>query len=76
MSVADLDGSFAVKFEPISVAMTEEKVRHALDTGAEYLVSTDSSCLMQIQSYLDKNQVPLKTLHIADLLAMGLQQAV
>ncbi|HEU0064054.1 MAG TPA: heterodisulfide reductase-related iron-sulfur binding cluster, partial [Flavisolibacter sp.] len=34
-------GTFAVKFEPISIAMAEQKVENALATGAEYLISTD-----------------------------------
>ena len=33
-------GTFAVKFEAISVAMGEQKVEHALATGADYLIST------------------------------------
>jgi L-lactate dehydrogenase complex protein LldE len=64
-------GSFAVKFEPISVAMADQKVRHALDTGAEYIISTDLSCLMHLQGYIDKKGLPLKTMHIADVIASG-----
>jgi len=64
-------GTFSVKFEPISTAMAEQKVKKALDTGAEYIVSTDSSCLMHQQAYIDKHQLPLKTIHIIDLLASG-----
>lgn len=64
-------GTFAVKFEPISVAMAEQKVEHALETGAEYLISTDLSCLMHLQGYIDQKKHPLRTLHIADVLASG-----
>jgi L-lactate dehydrogenase complex protein LldE len=64
-------GTFSVKFEPISTAMAEQKVKHALETGAEYIVSTDSSCLMHQQAYIDKHQIPLKTIHIIDVLASG-----
>ncbi len=42
-------GTFSVKFEPVSTAMAEQKVKHALETGAEYIISTDSSCLMHLQ---------------------------
>jgi L-lactate dehydrogenase complex protein LldE len=38
-------GTFAVKFEPISIAMADQKVNNALATGAEYIISTDVSCL-------------------------------
>jgi L-lactate dehydrogenase complex protein LldE len=65
-------GTFAAKFEPISVAMAEEKVENAMSLGAEYLVSTDISCLMHLQSYIDHQKLPIKTLHLADLLAKSL----
>lgn len=64
-------GTFAVKYEPISVAMAEQKIEHALDTGAEYLISTDLSCLMHLQGYIDNKKYPLKTMHLADVLASG-----
>jgi L-lactate dehydrogenase complex protein LldE len=64
-------GTFSVKFEPISTAMAEQKIENALSTGAEYIVSTDSSCLMHLQGYIDKHQIPLKTIHIVDVLASG-----
>ena len=64
-------GTFSVKHEPISTAMAEQKVHHAIDTGAEYIVSTDSSCLMHQQGYIDKHKLPLKTMHVIDLLAQG-----
>ena len=41
-------GTFAVKFDPISIAMAEQKIGHAMDTGATHLISTDHSCLMHI----------------------------
>lgn len=62
-------GSFAVKFESISVAMADQKVRHALETGAEYMISTDLSCLMHLDGYIRHKGYNLKTLHIADVLA-------
>ncbi len=65
-------GTFSVKFEPVSTAMAEQKIKHALDTGAEYIVSTDSSCLMHQQAYIDKHKIPLKTIHIIDVLASGI----
>lgn len=64
-------GTFAVKFEPISVGMAEQKVEHALATGAEYLISTDLSCLMHLQGYITHKNYNLQTLHLADVLASG-----
>ena len=64
-------GTFAVKFEAISSAMAEQKVHHALEMEADYLISTDASCLMQLQAYITKHQLPIKTMHLADVLAHG-----
>ncbi|NOT51212.1 MAG: (Fe-S)-binding protein [Chitinophagaceae bacterium] len=64
-------GTFAVKFEAISVAMGEQKVENALATGADYLISTDHSCLMHLQGYIKHKGYNLKTMHIADVLATG-----
>lgn len=64
-------GTFAVKFDAISIGMGEQKVEHALDTGADYLISTDLSCLMHLQGYLNKKGSQLKTMHMADVLASG-----
>jgi len=64
-------GTFSVKFEGISIGMAEQKVQNALATGAEYIISTDLSCLMQIDGYIKKNNINLKTLHLADVLVMG-----
>jgi L-lactate dehydrogenase complex protein LldE len=64
-------GTFAVKFEPISIAMGEQKVEHALATDAQYLISTDLSCLMHLQGYINNKGYSLQTLHLADVLANG-----
>jgi L-lactate dehydrogenase complex protein LldE len=65
-------GTFSVKHKAISSAMAEQKVQNALETGAEYIVSTELSCLLNLQGYIDKNNLPIKTIHIADLIAKGL----
>jgi L-lactate dehydrogenase complex protein LldE len=64
-------GTFAVKFEGISTAMGEQKAQHVVDTKAEYLISTDLSCLMHINGVMEKQQLPIKSLHLADVLASG-----
>lgn len=62
-------GAFSTKFPAISTAMGEVKCASAAETGAEYIVSNDSSCLMQIQGLLDRQRKPIKTLHLAEVLA-------
>ena len=64
-------GTFAVKFEGISVAMGEQKVQHIVNTDADYLISTDLSCLMHIGGIMEKMALPIKSLHLADVLASG-----
>ena len=65
-------GTFAVKNNAISSAMAEKKVLNALATNAEYIVSTEASCLLNINSYCTKNKLPIKGIHLADILASGL----
>lgn len=64
-------GTFAAKFHNISSAMTEQKVKHAISTGAEFIVSTEASCLMNMESYIKKQQLKIKTIHLTDVLASG-----
>jgi L-lactate dehydrogenase complex protein LldE len=64
-------GTFAVKFEPISIAMADQKITNASDTNAEYIISTDMSCLMHLDGYIKNKNYNIKTLHLADVLASG-----
>ncbi|NCB06964.1 MAG: (Fe-S)-binding protein [Bacteroidia bacterium] len=66
-------GTFSAKFHSISTAMTEQKAEYALKTGAEYIVSTEASCLMNMQAYIKKQKLPIKTIHLADVLASEIQ---
>jgi L-lactate dehydrogenase complex protein LldE len=62
-------GTFSAKFPMISTAMGEVKCSSALDTRAEYVVSNDSSCLMHLQGLIDRQDLRLKTIHLAEILA-------
>lgn len=64
-------GTFAVKFEPISVAMGDQKADNAQATGAQYLISTDLSCLMHIDGVMKNKGLDIKAMHLADVLASG-----
>jgi len=66
-------GTFSVKNIGISSAMVQQKVENALSTGAEYIVSTEASCLLNIETYIKQQKLPIKAIHIADLLANGLK---
>ena len=64
-------GTFAVKYAGISSAMAQQKIDNALEMKAEYIISTDASCLINLQGYIDKHSLPIKTLHLADVLCNG-----
>jgi L-lactate dehydrogenase complex protein LldE len=62
-------GTFSAKFPAISTAMGEVKCASALAKKTEFIVSNDSSCLMQIQGVASRQQQPIKTIHLAEVLA-------
>jgi L-lactate dehydrogenase complex protein LldE len=64
-------GTFAVKFQGISSAMAEQKIDNATATQANYLVSTDLSCLMHLEGYIQKNRKNIRAMHLVDVLASG-----
>lgn len=64
-------GTFAAKFPSISTAMGEVKCASAIEAKAEYIISADSSCLMHLQGLIDRQKLPLKTIHLAEVLDAG-----
>lgn len=64
-------GIFAVKYEPVSTGLADQKLNNAMNTKADYLISTDLSCLMHLDGYIKKRGLKIKPMHIADVLASG-----
>lgn len=64
-------GTFAVKYDPIAVGMGEQKVLNAIQSGADYIISTDLSCLMHMDGYIKRKGHKIRIMHIADVLASG-----
>ncbi|MGA9043047.1 MAG: (Fe-S)-binding protein [Terriglobales bacterium] len=62
-------GTFATKFSMISAAMGDTKAGNAEISGAEYITSTDPSCLMQIDGILRHRNSRMQTIHLASILA-------
>ncbi|HBY60064.1 MAG TPA: Fe-S oxidoreductase [Solibacterales bacterium] len=62
-------GTFSVKFAGTSGGMAGTKIESILRTGADYVVSIDSSCLMQLQGALLRAGSRVRTLHLAEVLA-------
>lgn len=67
-------GTFAVKMGDISTAMVTEKVEHVKETGARVLVGTDMGCLMNIGGRMSREGLPVRPMHIAELLDEGMQK--
>ena len=68
-SCCGFGGTFAVKYPQISTAMAEVKCASICETKADYVISNDSSCLMQISGWLNRNVGSVKCLHLAEILA-------
>ena len=64
-------GTFSVNAEIISIQMAEQKIQQVLEVGAEIIVSTDYSCLLHLGAYITKNNIPLRVMHLADVLVAG-----
>lgn len=62
-------GTFATKFPMISGAMGETKIGNAAESGAEYITSTDPSCLMHLDGILRRRKSNLRTIYLASILA-------
>jgi L-lactate dehydrogenase complex protein LldE len=62
-------GTFSVKFPEVSGGMARTKIDSILKTGAGVVVSIDSSCLMQLQGAIHRAGLPIRTMHLAEVLA-------
>lgn len=73
MSIAEeccgFGGTFSIKFPEVSGGMARTKIDSIHATGANAVVSIDSSCLMQLQGALSRAGSKVKTLHLAEVLA-------
>ncbi len=61
-------GLFSVKYPDISGAMLADKIDDIRRTGAGAVAACDSSCLMQIGGGLRAQGLPIRTVHLAQLL--------
>ena len=65
-------GMFAVEEHDVSGQMGRDKVKRHMATGAEYIVGADGSCLMHQNGIISREKLPIKTIHIVQVLATGL----
>jgi len=62
-------GTFSVKHPDISTAMGKAKCANIAATKADFVVSNDPSCLIQVRSVIERNGLAIKALHLAEVLA-------
>jgi len=62
-------GMFCVKYPEISNRIAETKTRDIAATGADYVVTGETGCLLQIQGKLHRDGSRVKAFHIAEILA-------
>ncbi len=62
-------GMFAVEEHAVSGQMGRDKVMRHVNTGAEYIVGADCSCLMHQNGIIAREKLNIKTLHIAQILS-------
>jgi L-lactate dehydrogenase complex protein LldE len=62
-------GTFSIKFPDVSTSILDEKIENIVKSGADTIVSSDMGCLMQIGGALSRRGIPIKVMHIAELLA-------
>jgi L-lactate dehydrogenase complex protein LldE len=65
-------GMFAIEEPAVSACMGEDKVGNHIATGAEYITGADSSCLMHMQGIVARKKLPIKFIHVVQILASGL----
>ena len=62
-------GTFSVKFSEVSSEMGRKKLQAIEQTGAQYVIAADASCLMHLEGLINRQKSQLKTMHIAEVLA-------
>ncbi len=62
-------GLFSVKFPDLSIAMVRDKISYAKATGADWIIGIEPGCILNMAGYLEKHDLGLKTIHLAEVLA-------
>ncbi len=66
-------GLFSIKFPDLSYNMTKRKAESIEGTHADFVTSSDLSCLMNIGGVLSRLGLKIKPVHIVEILAEGLE---
>lgn len=74
-SCCGFGGTFSVKYPEVSVAILDQKVAAVEGAGVDAVVAGDASCLMQIGGRLSRRGSPVRVMHLAEVLASGIERA-
>ncbi|SHL02445.1 (Fe-S)-binding protein [Rhodothermus profundi] len=61
-------GTFAIEEAAVSVRMGQDRLEDFLQAGAEVVTGTDMSCLMHLEGLARRQRLPLRFVHIAEIL--------
>ena len=64
-------GSFCVTDEAVSAKMGYDRVNDFHRHGAEFIASADMSCLLHMKGVIDRLKLPMKVIHVAQILNGG-----
>jgi L-lactate dehydrogenase complex protein LldE len=62
-------GTFSIKLPETSTAMADDKLSSLADAGADEIIGADTSCLLHLRSRSEHEGRPVRTRHIAEVLA-------
>jgi L-lactate dehydrogenase complex protein LldE len=68
-------GTFSVKYGELSGAMVRDKVACIRATGADVVMVNDGGCAMNIGGALHREGVPVKVMHIAEILDQAMKSS-
>jgi L-lactate dehydrogenase complex protein LldE len=70
-------GLFSVKYPDVSARMADDKIAHAIATGADLMIGPDLGCLLHLAGRLSRKGQKMDVRHAAEILAgMGDEPAI
>ena len=61
-------GTFAINEAAVSAKMGKDRLADHLRHGAEVITASDMSCLMHLEGIIRRQQLPLRVVHLAEIL--------
>ncbi len=61
-------GSFNITHNELANKVGERKAQNVMDTEAQTVITECPSCIMQLQNQLERQESPIRVMHIAELL--------